>query len=104
MKKTIFFFMVILMSCSSEVGVKYTLTNLSGVNWYTTTIYYANSENGASLRSKDVGTLKIGESAEFQTDCSYFHVGARDGVGVVVLSRTKTLSATSINVTKDDLY
>ena len=103
MRKVLFLLLIVFaFGCESET--EYAITNLTGINWYDVSIYLSNSEDGSTVKTVDFVKLNIGDVASFKTNCLYFHVGARDGRGEVVLSRTMPLSRPSISVTPINLY
>lgn len=97
------FVVVLLVSCE---GQYYKVTNLSGVDWYKTDIWYkSHKEAGTGLDgSQSVGTVLIGNSATFYTKSGYFFIDADDKNGNSIMSKTLPLSGNEIVIRASDLY
>ncbi len=105
MKKLLLFFILCMLFFSCDNGMTYKVTNLSGVDWYKTEIWFASSSvAGSGLDgSQYVGTVLIGNSASFTTKSSYFYIYAKDKNGDMVMSQTQPISINNF-VTRNDLY
>jgi len=99
----ILFVSVTLLSCTKS---SYKVTNLSGKNWYSTTVYFSNSSDvNESLEDlARIGNVSMGSSASFTTKSLYFEISATDENGKLVMSKLKSLSGSTVTVTASDLY
>lgn len=109
MKNILFISLAVLMfiGCSKEDGKVYTVTNLTGSDWYKTQVWYAQGEDvGSELDGySDVGTVNIGEDAKFNTDSPFFYISAKSASGKPIMSKKMKLEGrTGITISKSDLY
>lgn len=106
MKKIIIFFAFCVLFSSCDNGMNYRVTNLSGVDWYKTEVWFKSSDNaGSGLDgSQSIGTVLIGNSASFTTKSAYCYIYAYDRSGNMVMSQTVPLSGNSITIRQSDLY
>ena len=74
---------IIFAGCAEDNEV--IITNLSGVNWYDTQIWYTNSKD-AMQGYTEVGSVSVGESCSVDTECQFIVVSARDSRGRLVMS------------------
>lgn len=78
------------------------VTNLSGVNWYDAQIWYTNSKDAMEGYS-EVGSVSVGESCSFETECQFIVVSARDSRGRLVMSDYIDTDNGIVTVKEDDL-
>lgn len=80
-----------------------TITNLSGIAWYNTTIVFVDTEGGEITDYKDVGTVEVGKSCNVSTDKSIFHILAKDASGEAIMSKDIHITNNKATVTENDL-
>jgi len=80
------------------------ITNLSGVTWYKTQVWFRDAEGGDLSGYKDVGTVNIGDACYVDTDKPIFYIYAKDASGNMVMSKDIYFSNDKATVNSKDLY
>lgn len=80
-----------------------TITNLSGVTWYNTTVVFFDTEGGDITDYEDVGTIEIGKTCSVSTEKNIFHILAKDASGKSIMSNDIHLVNNKATVTANDL-
>lgn len=88
--------------CSNDDNDK-TITNLSGIDWYNTTIVFVDTEGGEITDYKDAGTVKVGASCTISSEKTIFHILAKDASGNGIISKDIHLVGGKATVKEGDL-
>lgn len=105
MKKT----MIMLACALALAGCKkendFTITNLSGKNWYDTEVWFSETdEAGGLIGSSEVGNVEIGESCIVEPKGEFFYIHANDNNGDLIMSKMLPISGNRATVKEENLY
>ena len=83
----------------------FTITNLSGKNWYEAQVWFSETgESGGLIGSADVGNVAIGESCTVEPEGEFFYIYANDYKGDLVMSKMLPISGNRATVEEEDMY
>lgn len=104
MKKLLFIllFSPFLFSCEKDNKSTYEIVNLSGVDWYDTKAWFADTQD-EFVSYEGVGNVMIGESFKVTTSNIYISINAYNASGKLVMSDRVVLSGTKVSIRKSDM-
>lgn len=93
----------ILCGCSKDDN-EIIITNLSGVNWYDTQVWFRETEGGDLKGYKEVGLVAIGSTCVVETEMPYFYIYAKDNRGRMIMSKDIHIVGGKATVKEKDLF
>jgi len=104
MKKLFLLLLIVpvLLSCEKDNKSTYEIVNLSGVDWYDTQAWFADTQD-AFISYESVGDVMIGESFKVTTNNIYISINADNASGKLVLSDRVILSGNKVSIRQSDL-